>query len=147
MSNHVMPGEARVYVGQAVQRLSLLVSAGRLDPAALAPRVDRVHAALEPAFAQQLRALPRRERPARFDALPQETQSHIDHAISVAAHRTINAHRADLRTQLHSTQRIQAPADAVPGCWHVDDGQRLSQQKLPVMPDQTEVRHSVQPLA
>ena len=73
--------------------------------------------------------------------------SHIDHAISVAAHRTINAHRADLRTQLHSTQRIQAPADAVPGWWHVDDGQRLAHQPLPVMPDQTDVRQSVQPLA
>lgn len=69
MSNHVMPGEARVYVGQAVQRLSLLVSAGRLDPAALAPRVDRVHAALETAFAQQLRA------PPAVNALPDSMHS------------------------------------------------------------------------
>lgn len=142
MSNHVMPGEARVYVGQAVQRLSLLVSAGRLDPAALAPRVDRVHAALEPAFAQQLRALPRRERPAGFDALLQEPQSHVDHAMSVAAHRTVNIYRADLRTQLHAAQRIQAPADTMLGWRHVDDAQRLARQPLPVMPNQTNVRQS-----
>lgn len=59
-----MASEARVNVGQAVQRLSLVVAAGRLKPATLAPRVDRVHAALEATLAQQLRALPRRECPA-----------------------------------------------------------------------------------
>lgn len=136
-----------MHVRKPVQWPSLIVLTDRLKPATLTPRANRIRIALEPAFAQQLSTLPRRERPARFDALPQETQSHIDHAISVAAHRTINAHRADLRTQLHSTQRIQAPADAVPGWWHVDDGQRLARQPLPVMPDQTDVRQSVQPLA
>ena len=136
-----------MHVRKPVQWPSLIVLTDRLKPATLTPRANRIRIALEPALAQQLRALPRRERPARFDALPQEPQSHVDHAISVAAHRTINAHRADLRTQLHSTQRIQAPADAVPGWRHVDDAHRLARQPLPVMPDQTDVRQSVQPLA
>lgn len=142
-----MASEPRVDIGQPIQRLPLVVSAGRLEPATLAPRVDRVNAALKTALAQQLRTRLRRERHAGFDALPQEPQSHVDHAVSVAAHRTVNTYRADFGGQLHAAQRIQAPADTMPGWRHVDDAQRLARQPLPVMPDQTDVRQAVQTLA
>lgn len=140
-----MPGEARVYVGQAVQRLSLLVSAGRLDPAALAPRVDRVHAALEPAFAQESGAFLCRERFAGCDALLQEAEPHVHHAVSAAAYGAGDLDRVDGRRQFDTAQWVRASSDAVLGRRHVDDGQGLARQGFPVVPDDVDVRKPVQP--
>lgn len=133
-----------MHVRKPVQWPSLIVLTGRLKPATLTPRANRIRIALEPAFAQQLSTLPRRERPARFDALPQETQSHIDHAISVAAHGTCNAYRADRRCQFDSAQRVRASSDAMFRRRHVDDVQRLSNHRLPLMVEVGDIRHAAQ---
>ena len=81
---------------------------------------------------------------ARPNAFPQEPQPHIRHKVSVAAHGTCNAYRADRRCQFDSAQRVRASADAMFRRRHVDDVQRLSNHRLPLMVEVGDVRHAAQ---
>lgn len=117
-----------MHVGETVERLSLPVLAGWLDPATTAPRVDRVHDALEPAFAQEFGTFPCRERFAGCDALLQEAKPHVHHAVSAAAYGAGDLDRVDGRRQFDTAQWVRASADAVLGRRHVDDGQGLARQ-------------------